>query len=279
MEYDRSEFSSLRRRFARKRGARSCRDGLDGAAPAPWPHVNAYAIVLPALTLAAYIASLRLRAAHKAANTTPVFVSVILVVLVLGIARIPVATYFAVQAPITSLLLAACAALGVTTYKNRVVLRANAFAIGVALIAGSSVAIASAVVLARLVRLPPNMVDVVAIKSVTAPVALQLATIAHVDPAIVIAFVIATGMVGATLGPSLLSVARVRDPLARGFGSGEFGCDVHRCDRPFTRRWTHTGRDRPLASARAKQWPSFRRPTPGTIIFRRTHGSDHRFSP
>jgi putative effector of murein hydrolase len=58
------------------------------------------------------------------------------------------------------------------------------------------------------------------IKSVTAPIAVELASLVRADPALTAAFVIATGMTSAMLGPWLMDVLRIRAPLARGLALG-----------------------------------------------------------
>jgi putative effector of murein hydrolase len=58
------------------------------------------------------------------------------------------------------------------------------------------------------------------IKSVTAPIAIELATIIDANPTLTTVFVIATGMIGAMFGPWLMNIAGISDPLARGLALG-----------------------------------------------------------
>jgi putative effector of murein hydrolase len=60
----------------------------------------------------------------------------------------------------------------------------------------------------------------IAIKSVTAPIAVELAPIVHGDPTLAAGFVIATGMIGVMLGPWLMNLIGIRAPLARGLALG-----------------------------------------------------------
>lgn len=177
-----------------------------------------------ALTPLAYSASLQLRARHAAPYTTPVLTSVLFVIVVLAATHLPYTAYAAAQQPLTSLLLPACSALGVTCFKRRAILAEHARTIVLSIGAGTIVASASAVVFARLVALPQQLVGIEAIKSVTAPVAIQLAPYAHADPALAVALVVFTGVAGAALGPAALTFARVRHPLARGVA---LGCVSH----------------------------------------------------
>lgn len=54
----------------------------------------------------------------------------------------------------------------------------------------------------------------------TAPIAIELATILKGDPALAAAFVIATGMIGTMLGPWLLTRLGIVHPIARGLALG-----------------------------------------------------------
>jgi putative effector of murein hydrolase len=73
---------------------------------------------------------------------------------------------------------------------------------------------------ARLFDLPQIICASVSIKSVTAPVAIELAPMVNGDSTLAAAFVIATGIIGAMLGPWLMDKAGIHAPLARGLALG-----------------------------------------------------------
>ena len=68
--------------------------------------------------------------------------------------------------------------------------------------------------------LEPEVLLSMSVKSVTAPVAVELARILHGNATLAAAFVIATGMAGTMLGPWLMDRAGIRHPLARGLALG-----------------------------------------------------------
>jgi putative effector of murein hydrolase len=74
--------------------------------------------------------------------------------------------------------------------------------------------------LARAAGVASDIVASLAPKSVTAPVAVEIARQVGGDPALTAAFVIATGMLGSMFGPWVLSRAGVDDPVARGVAVG-----------------------------------------------------------
>ena len=114
----------------------------------------------------------------------------------------------------------ATVSLAVPLYKNRHALLRNAVPALTGLAVGSLATLLSALLVAKLLGLPEIIRVSLSIKSVTAPIAIELAPIVHADPTLTAAFVVVTGMIGAMLGPRLMSAAGVHDPLARGLALG-----------------------------------------------------------
>jgi putative effector of murein hydrolase len=74
--------------------------------------------------------------------------------------------------------------------------------------------------IAQLAGLPKEVVLSIGSKSITAPVAAEVAKVNGGDPGLAIAFVIATGTIGAIAGPTLLTLLRITSPLTRGLAMG-----------------------------------------------------------
>jgi putative effector of murein hydrolase len=113
----------------------------------------------------------------------------------------------------------ATVSLAVPLYKSRRTLLTNTLPALAGLVVGSLATLATAVVVARLLGLPDVIRASISIKSVTAPIAIELAPI-HGSPTLTAAFVIATGMIGAMFGPALMTVIGIHNPLARGLALG-----------------------------------------------------------
>ena len=114
----------------------------------------------------------------------------------------------------------ATVALAVPLYKNRQTLLRNTLPALLGLAVGSLATLGAALGLARILGLPEVIRASISIKSVTAPIAIELAPIIHGSPSLTVAFVIATGMIGAMLGPRLMTVVGIHDPLSRGLALG-----------------------------------------------------------
>jgi putative effector of murein hydrolase len=114
----------------------------------------------------------------------------------------------------------ATVAIAVPIYRNRATLRTHMLpalaGLGVGCIATISVAIA----LSAVFEFSNVIARSMSVKSVTAPIAIELADIMKGDPALAAGFVIATGMIGTMLGPWLLTITGIVHPLARGLALG-----------------------------------------------------------
>jgi len=173
-----------------------------------------------AVTTAMYAVSRRLSRRWPSPFTSPVFFTTLATVLVLALSRVHLSDYAQAKEILTFLLGPATVALALPLYRNRRLLTANLVPALAGLIAGAIGTMVTAVALAKALGFSRTIVASISIKSVTAPVAVELAGIIQADPALTVAFVIVTGMVGVMLGPWLLDRAGIRSPLARGLALG-----------------------------------------------------------
>ena len=152
--------------------------------------------------------------------TSPVFFSTPLVIAVVLLSGMHLSDYRPAKDIIVSLLGPATVALAVPLYKNRQTLLGNLPSASLGLALGSLSTLVIAALVARLFDLPQVIRASVSIKSVTAPVAIELAPMVNGDSTLAAAFVIATGIIGAMLGPWLMDKTGIRAPLARGLALG-----------------------------------------------------------
>ncbi|SDE81210.1 LrgB family protein [Rhodospira trueperi] len=173
------------------------------------------------LTIVAYLAADRVYrwlGLHPLAN--PVLWSVIVLAGVLWATDIPYARYFEGAQFIHVLLGPATVALAVPLYRALGTLRRSWRGIAVALPAAVVVASLGAVGLAMLFGAEDVTVASVAPKAVTTPIAMGISERIGGLPSLTAVLVILTGILGAVLGPPLLTLLKVRDPRARGIALG-----------------------------------------------------------
>ena len=171
-----------------------------------------------ALTVAAYAAALALHRRWRA--MPPIVIACVPIVAVLLLLREPFAEYNRGGNYLTWWLGPATVALAVPMYRNGLALRRSLPRLVVIVLAGSVVGMASAGLTAWLLGAPLPVVMSTVPKSVTTPIAIEVSRELGGIPQITIALVILAGVLGASFGPALLRLVRVRDARAIGAAIG-----------------------------------------------------------
>ncbi len=114
----------------------------------------------------------------------------------------------------------ATAALAIPFFQSRAALASNPAKVLLSVVVGTAASVATVLGLGTLLGVDAVLLRGLTIKSVTAPVAIALAPELGVDPGLVSCGVVATGLFGMAVGPSLLRLLGVRRPLARGLALG-----------------------------------------------------------
>lgn len=188
---------------------------------AVWVYLSRTPLLWLTVTLLAYVIADRIAQAtnqHPLAN--PVLVAIALTAAVLEATGTPYATYFEGAQFVHFLLGPATVALAIPLYEYRAtVLRALAPMLA-ALVVGSVVALASALLLGQAFGIPRDVIVSLAPKSVTTGVAMGIAQTLGGDPTLAAVIVMLTGMTGGILVTPLMNVLRIRDMRARGFAAG-----------------------------------------------------------
>lgn len=191
----------------------------------PLPDIWSYLAQGPLLwltaTLAAYLigdTAARLTGRNPLVN--PVLVAMILLAGVLWATGTPYATYFQGAQFVHFMLGPATVALAVPLYTNIGHVRRSLLPMAGGLLAGSGVAIASALWIARALGVEGATLASLAPKSTTAPVAIGIAESLGGLPTLTAALVILTGIVGAVTVTPLMNALGLRDWRARGFAVG-----------------------------------------------------------
>ncbi len=155
---------------------------------------------------------------HVFLNPTALTIAGLAVYLV--VAEVPYPTYFE-SAKILHLLLGpATVALAVPLAQSLPMLGRLAFPLTAGLLAGNIAALTSAVLLGRILGAEREVVLSLAPKSVTTPIAMEIAAEIGGLPSLTAVLVILTGVLGAVLGPWTLDRLGIRDPAVRGTAMG-----------------------------------------------------------
>ena len=172
-------------------------------------------------TLLAWMAGLKVQQwsrRHPLAN--PVLIAVALLAGGLLLSGVDYRAYFAGAQFVHFLLGPATVALALPLYRQWRVVRHSFLAVIVSITVGGLFSAASGVALAMLFGAARDVAASLAPKSVTTPVAMGVAERLGGLPSLTAAVVICSGIVGASLGPLVLTVCGVTDWRARGLAIG-----------------------------------------------------------
>lgn len=171
-----------------------------------------------ALTVMFYAAGLEIH--KKIAWAHPLITTCAGLMLTIKLLHIPLDNYARGGDIITYLLGPAVIALGVPVYKNGQKLRHAALPLSVAIGVGSTVGMVTAGVCAFWMGAPKEFVASAVPKSVTTPIAMEIARELHGFPEIAAAMALVAGIIGNLAGPEILRFCGVKHDLAMGAAMG-----------------------------------------------------------
>jgi len=174
-----------------------------------------YAICLLG-TLGVYWSVKRLYRICPSLLLTPLLLAPILIITALLGSGISYDTYKTGTAWISGMIGPATVALAVPLYKHLHVLKKHARVIGTSVLAGALLSVMTSVWLAQSLHLSEQLVDSLAPRSATTPVAIAVSGMNGGLPAVTALIVLLTGLLGMVLGPLLIRLLRIRGDIARG---------------------------------------------------------------
>lgn len=186
-----------------------------------WSYLAQEPLLWLTATLLAYLGGDAVsRTLGRASWANPVLIAVILLAVLLGVTGTDYATYFEGAQFVHFMLGPATVALALPLYDNLPRVRRAALPMLAGLLAGSGVAVVSALLIARGFGIEGSVLASLAPKSTTAPVAIGIAEQLGGQPTLTAALVLLTGIFGAIVVTPLLNTLRIRDWRARGFAVG-----------------------------------------------------------
>jgi putative effector of murein hydrolase len=186
-----------------------------------WVYLSGSPLLALILTLAAYQAGTMIyERAHRHPLANPVFIAIVLVATAITLIGMPYATYFEGAQFVHFLLGTATVSLAVPIYRGMGAMKGRAAALLVALLAGGTTSIRTAVGIARLLGADEAIVGGMYAKSVTAPIAMGIAERIGASPTLTAVFAVTTGILGAVLAPYILNAVGSKAWWQRGFAIG-----------------------------------------------------------
>jgi predicted murein hydrolase (TIGR00659 family) len=172
------------------------------------------------ISIIAYAVGYWLNRKTKSPIANPLLIAIILVIVLLKVLGIPL-EYYNVGGDFISLFLApATAALAVSIYSQKEILKKNLLPILAGSAVGSAVSMTSVWALCKAFRLDERLTASLLPKSVTTPIAMELSRQAGGVIPVTVAAVVLTGILGAVFAPLLIRIFRVKSPVAAGVAIG-----------------------------------------------------------
>ncbi len=186
-----------------------------------WVYLAATPLTGLTITLGAYLLGRWVfRVSGHIALLNPVLLAVVMLVGLLSLTGVEYHTYFEGAQFVHFLLGPATVALAVPLYRQFDKVRRSVLSLGVALVAGSVTAVATAMLIGWAMGASRDVLVSLAPKSVTTPIAMGIAELTGGLPSLTAVLVILTGILGAAIGTSVLRLVGVVDPRATGFALG-----------------------------------------------------------
>lgn len=173
-----------------------------------------------ALSVAAFSVGLWVNRRTKLSIANPILIAIPLVIACLTLTGVPLANYQRGGEVINMLLGPATAALALSIYRQREILKENFLPVLLGCLAGCCASVGSTLALCRIFGLDQALTASLVPKSVTTPIAVELSAQGGGIAAVTIVVVIFTGICGAALAPGFLKLLRVEDPMAAGVAIG-----------------------------------------------------------
>ncbi|ANU14859.1 putative murein hydrolase export regulator [Planococcus halocryophilus Or1] len=181
---------------------------------------NLLAAFFAILTVATYFLTNIFYLRYRKTLLNPVLASTAILAIILVAANVSYETYMTGGSWIGTLLGPAVVALAIPLYKQRDLLFKNLIPIISGIVAGVTVGMASGVLFTQIFRFSEQLILTVLPKSLTTPVAMQVASNLGGIPSLAAVFVMVAGFTGYILGPSLLTWLHIDSAIGRGIGLG-----------------------------------------------------------
>ncbi len=174
-----------------------------------------------AMTFLAYFISQKIYSKYNFMLFNPILVSIVTIIIILKTTGIDFHTYNIGGKFISFFLGPTVVALGVPLYvRLEEIKKEGGLSIIISIIIGSLVGIVSAALTAKFLGASKEVVASIAPKSVTTPIAMGISDKIGGIPSLTAAIVVATGILGAVIGPAFLKLIGVKSKIAFGLAMG-----------------------------------------------------------
>ncbi len=172
------------------------------------------------LTLLIWYLACTLQKKTKSVLLHPILVSVIAIILILLVLKIPNESYQKGMSALSYLITPATVCLALPLYEQAKILGKNLPAILVGVLAGTLTSLVSVFLLGKLFQIDQSLLISLLPKSVTTAIGAPVSEALGGNGAITVAAIIATGILGSVFGPFLCKLCKLSEPISQGTAIG-----------------------------------------------------------
>lgn len=172
------------------------------------------------LTVLAYIASLFISKKVKVSFLNPILIASLIIVGVIHWTPLQYETYADGGDYIVKILGPLVVVLAVPLYNNKHILRKYYKPISIGVLTGVVSSAVSVVIISWLMGLDMEIMLSLLPKSITTPMAIEVSGVIGGIKELTVVFVVITGMFGASIGPLVFDIFKIRNDTARGMALG-----------------------------------------------------------
>lgn len=190
-----------------------------------WAYLAASPLLGVSITLGGYLLGIKLYRLGKGSPLfSPVLIAILLIILYLSFSQTPYSNYFEGAKFIHFFLGPATVALAIPLYKELKNICKLLIPISISLFVGVIVGAYSSIIIAKLLGANREVIISLIPKSVTSPVAMSISENIGGVPALTVAFVVFTGIIGAVFGEFVFRLIKIDNHQAMGMA---MGCSAH----------------------------------------------------
>ncbi|SFM45322.1 TIGR00659 family protein [Gracilibacillus orientalis] len=177
-------------------------------------------IIFLTISIVVYAITKKIYRKYPNPFTLPIFLTSGILIIGLGVSDISYQSYMLGGQWIDLFLGPIVVALALPLYRQLDLIKKYAQTIFIGIFAGSIIGIITGIIGAKILGFEDWIIQSVAAKSVTTPVALSITDTAGGNLSFAAVFVMIAGISGAMFGPLILRLLRIKHPVSRGLGIG-----------------------------------------------------------
>ncbi|MEG1615624.1 MAG: LrgB family protein [Bacteroidales bacterium] len=172
------------------------------------------------LVLGSYLAGTFIYRKSKLTLLHPVIVSMIIIISFLLTFDIPYESFAKGSEIINFMLGPTVVALGLVLYDQIAYIKRNVVSMLTAIAVGSVIGVVSVILIGKIMNIDPSIIYSLEPKSVTTPIAISLSATNGGNPSLTAVTVVICGIIGAMVGPPILSFLGIKSKVAQGLSLG-----------------------------------------------------------